>query len=99
MEITNISINKFQTSIKSGHELQISQLHVTEASPEIKEQKVDNPEVLQLIQKYSDIFKASLPPGLPLEKDVYHSIEVENNTKPPCRPLLQLFSAEPAAIK
>ena len=99
VEITTISINKFRKSIKSGNELQVFQLQVTEASSESQEQKVDNPQVLQLIQKYSDVFKASLPPGLPPERDVDHCIEVENSTKPPYRPLFQLSPAELAATK
>ena len=40
-----------------------------------------------------------LPYGLPPKRNVDHAIEVENGTKPPYRPLLQLSSAELVATK
>ena len=82
VEITNISINQFRKTIKSSENAQIFQLHVQNREEEIAELESEIPEV-PLQQKYSDVFRGTVPPGLRSQRKVNHHIEVENDQNPP----------------
>ena len=47
-----------------------------------------------LINEFSDVLVHELPPGLPPDRDVPHTIPTEPGKPPPCRPMYRLSPAE-----
>lgn len=52
-----------------------------------------------LLSRFDDVFRDSLPAGLPPKRTVDHAIEIDEEVKPPLRPLYQLSPAELVAVK
>ena len=53
----------------------------------------------KLLEKYAQVFRKELPAGLPPVRDVDHEIKIQENEKPPYRPIFQLSTAEQKATK
>ena len=53
----------------------------------------------RLLAEFESVFKTELPPGLPPRGSVDHEIQVEEESKPPHRPLFQLSPVELEAAK
>ena len=47
-----------------------------------------------LLSEYKDVFPEQLPPGLPPEREVFHTIQLVPDAKPTWRPLYRLSPAE-----
>ena len=47
-----------------------------------------------LLHEYQDVFPDQLPPGLPPEREVFHTIQLAPDAKPTWRPLYRLSPAE-----
>ena len=58
-----------------------------------------NAKLEQLLADFESVFKPELPSGLPPKRSVDHEIQVEEDSKPPHRPLSQLSPVELEAAK
>ena len=101
--VTNLGVKKFRQMLrkKSPDKFQVFQLVARRVPSEldnVKKGKQDS-RMDALLKKYECVFRSELPSGLPPERGVEHTIEVEEGSKPPHRPLYQLSPAELKAAK
>jgi len=103
VRVTNLSVKKFRQMLKkkSSEDFQVFQVMVREKPSELEKVKVGKQDArtAALLKKYECVFRSELPAGLPPERSVEHTIEVEKGSKPPHRPLYQLSPAELKACK
>ena len=102
-EIMNISVKRFRRlARKNSAKVNIFQLVPKINSSLSNYEKLcnsSNNEVKKLLAEYKTVFRDDLPPGLPPARNVDHEIEVNQDTKPPHRPLYQLSPNELKAMK
>ena len=98
MKISNLSVNKLRKILQKPSSTQIFQLTVRPVN-ETEEVSELPPEISILCEIYSARFRDDLPSGLPPERPVNYYIEIEENSKPPYRPLFQLPPADLEATK
>ena len=103
VKVTNLGVKKFRQMLKkkSPDKFQVFQLVVRKVPSELKKVSVGKQDYRldALLAKYECVFRSELPSGLPPERGVEHTIEVEEGSKPPHRPLYQLSPAELEASK
>lgn len=58
-----------------------------------------DPELMEIIDEYSDVFRSTLPKGLPPVRNVDHEIETDPNQKIPNRSLFRLSPDELRATR
>ena len=63
------------------------------------EQRAEDPGVTALKAEFADVMPAELPPGLPKERGVEHSIELVPGAKPHAPPIRRYSPAEDAVIQ
>jgi hypothetical protein len=56
-------------------------------------------EAESLLDEFSDVFPADLPPGLPPERSVDHRIELIPGAAPPNRPIIRMSQQEPDSLR
>ena len=64
-----------------------------------KEDVIPEAELQAIIQEFRDVLVDELPPGLPPERDVPHTIPLEPGKVPPCRPMYRLSPVEFAEME
>ena len=101
VKITNLGVRKFRLMIKkaSGY-FEVFQLVRKNNVQGLSQGSCKTDKRLQeLLKKYEDLFKDDLPSGLPPGRNVDHEIIIEEEGKPPHRPLFQLSPEELKAAK
>lgn len=103
LKITNIGVKKFRKLLRKGpsEQVQVFQVVIREKSDDLSKVKMGKKDsrIDDLLKEYKVVFKSELPPGLPPKRSVEHTIEIEDGSKPPHRPLYQLSPAELEAAK
>ena len=56
--------------------------------------KINDSDVLDLLSVYADVFPANLPPGVPADRNAYHTIPLVEGAHPPFRRPYRLSPAE-----
>ena len=101
--VTNLGVKKFRQLLrkKAPEKFQVFHLVARDLPAELKKVTVGKQDsrLDALLTKYESVFRSELPGGLPPERGVEHTIEVEKGSKPPHRPLYQLSPAELKACK
>lgn len=100
--IGNIGVKKFRSLLrnKKKHSETFVVLQVNTSSvahlqkAKSKGHRTADTEIKALLEEFHDLFTDELPPGLPPKRSVDHVIEVEDDKKPPNRPIFQLSPAE-----
>lgn len=103
LRVTNLSVMRLRHMLKKESPGKFAVFHVMvrENQSELQKVKVGKQDARTsaLLKKYECVFRSELPAGLPPERSVEHTIEVEKRSKPPHRPLYQLSPAEFKAAK
>lgn len=108
VKVCNIGVKKFRSLLKKKKTsedfvvLQVSNITSREESkhhtPGNQTTSMDTDTAL-LLEQFSEVFRDDLPAGLPPKRSVDHTIEIEEDSKPPHRPIFQLSPAELLATK
>jgi len=102
VKVTNMGVKKFRRMLKrkSSEKYQVFQVVAKDDWELGKVQKPQDDRRLDgILKKYGSVFRSELPDGLPPKRSIEHSIEIEEGSKPPHRPLYQLSPAELKAVK
>ena len=101
VQVMNLGVKKFRKMLKSssyGAELQVFQLvQVNSVGSETGKSKekllnCSDPKLREVLRRFKNVLQEELPAGLPPKRSVDHEIETDKNSKPPHRPLFQLFT-------
>ena len=65
-------------------------LNTLETNEESFGQVSEDPKMMEVVHNYSDVFRTTLPDGLPPKRSVDHQIETHPNEKVPNRRLFKL---------
>jgi hypothetical protein len=60
---------------------------------------LDTKELQSLLNQYQDVFPDELPPFEPIDRDVPHTIPLEQDSRPVCKPMYRLSPAELTELK
>lgn len=100
--VTSLHVKKFRSMLrKKGHKEDFQVFNIVQ-KPSGKPRNSGAPndaDLKELLSKFDDVFKEELPAGLPPKRSVDHVIEIEEEVKPPLRPLYQLSPSELVAVK
>lgn len=58
-----------------------------------------NKKLEDLLNKFKSVFWDAIPPGLPSQRNIDHSIHLESGSRPPNRPFFQHSPAELVDVK
>jgi hypothetical protein len=90
-----LSAMQVERALKRGDQVMMVQISELKLDSQIPADK----KLADLLKKYEDVLKLELPRGLPLERNVGHSIPVEPGAPPPFRPTYRLSLVEQAEVK
>jgi hypothetical protein len=90
-----LSAMQVERALKRGDQVMMVQISELKLDSQIPADK----KLADLLKKYEDVLKFELPRGLPLERNVGHSILVEPGAPPPFRPTYRLSPIEQAEVK
>ncbi len=94
-EVSNMSIKGFRRLLrKKGTKLFACYVNSVDGIKESFGKSSSDPEMNKIIGKYSDVFRSTLPSGLPPKRSVDHEIETDSNAKIPNRRLFKLSPDE-----
>jgi hypothetical protein len=94
-EPSMLSAMQVKRALRKGDQVMMVQL--TELK--LDSQMPADQKLADLLKEYEDVFKLELPRGLPLERNVGHSIPMESGAPPPFRPTYRLSPVEQAEVK
>ena len=99
--VTNLGVKKFRRMLKKNtKKVELYQVKIREFKHSKGEKFAEkNAKLERLYAELESVFKTELPPGLPPKRPVDHEIQVEEDSKPAYRPLLQLSLVELEAAK
>jgi hypothetical protein len=90
-----LSVMQVKRALRKGDQVMMVQL----SKLELDFQMPADQKLADLLKEYEDVFKLELPRGLPLERNVGHSIPVEPGAPPPFRSTYRLSPVEQAEVK
>jgi hypothetical protein len=91
-ELPMLSAMQVKRALRRGDQVMMVQLTELKLDSQIPADK----KLADLLREYEDVFKLELPCGLPLERNVGHSIPVEPGAPPPFWPMYRLSPVEQA---
>jgi hypothetical protein len=94
-EPSMLSVMQVKRALKKGDQVMMVQLNELKMNSQIPADQ----KPADVLKEYEDVFKLELPRGLPLERNVGHSIPVELGAPPPFRPTYWLSPVEQAEVK
>ena len=96
IQVTNLGVKKFRRMLKNNMEkVELYQVKIREVKHSKGEKFAEkNAKLERLLAEFEYVFKTELPPGLPPKRSVDHEIQVEEDSKPPHRPLFRLSPVE-----
>jgi len=102
VKIGNLSLKKFRRMLKKKKgNFEVFQVFFNNMQQGYQRdgEKMEDPKLNGILEKYSSVFRSELPDGLPPKRSVDHEIVVEEGNKPPRKPLFQLSPEELKAAK
>lgn len=98
--VSALGVKKFRSMLRKKGNREDFQVFQVVQKPEIGNRAMaDDAELKALLERFDGTFQDDLPGGLPPERSIDHEIEIDEDAKPPARPLYQLSPAELVAVK